>query len=72
MQVNGRPMDLREDLQEVYVRMGDDKRDQLRRMLEKMQGNLQRSPKIDAHAGWWPQAPQCSWPGSWVCPCSHS
>ena len=46
MQVNGRPMDLREDLQEVYVRMGDDKRDQLRRMLEKMQGNLQRSPKL--------------------------
>ena len=46
MQVNGRPMDLREDLQEVYVRMGEDKRDQLRRMLEKMQGNLQRSPKL--------------------------
>ena len=46
MQVNGRPMDLREDLQEVYIRMGDDKRDQLRRMLEKMQGNLQRSPKL--------------------------
>ena len=46
MQVDGRPMDLREDLQEVYVRMGEDKREQLRQMLEKMQGNLKRSPKL--------------------------
>ncbi len=46
MQVNGRSIDLREDLREVYVRMGEDKREQLRQMLEKMQGNLQRSPKL--------------------------
>ena len=46
MQVDGRPMDLREDLQEVYVRMGENKREQLRQMLEKMQGNLKRSPKL--------------------------
>ena len=46
MQVNGQPMDLREDLQEIYVRMGEDKREQLRQMLEKMQGNVKRSPKL--------------------------
>ena len=46
MQVNGQSMDLREDLQEVYVRMSEDKRDQLRQMLEKMKGNLSRSPKL--------------------------
>lgn len=46
MQVDGKPMDLREDLQEVYVRMSEEKRDQLRQMLEKMQGNLKRSPKL--------------------------
>ena len=46
MQVNGRPMDLREDLQEVYISMSEEKREQLRHMLEKMKGNLQRSPKL--------------------------
>ena len=46
MQVNGQSMGLREDLQEVYVRMSEDKRDQLRQMLEKMKGNLSRSPKL--------------------------
>ena len=46
MQVNGQSMDLREDLQEVYVRMSEDKRDQLRQMLEKMKGNLSRSPRL--------------------------
>ncbi|MBD5160457.1 MAG: VWA domain-containing protein [Oscillibacter sp.] len=46
MQVGGQPMNLREDLQEVYVRMSEEKRDQLRQMLEKMQGNLRRSPKL--------------------------
>ena len=46
MQIGGQPMNLREDLQEVYVRMGEDKRDQLRQVLEKMKGNLKRSPKL--------------------------
>lgn len=46
MQVNGQSMDLREDLQEVYVSMSEEKREQLRHMLEKMKGNLQRSPKL--------------------------
>ena len=46
LQVGGRPMDLREDLQETYIRMGEEKREQLRRMLEKTKGNLERSPKL--------------------------
>ena len=46
MQVNGQPMNLREDLQEVYVRMSEDKREQLRQILEKTRGNLKRSPKL--------------------------
>ena len=46
LQVGGRPMDLREDLQETYIRMSEEKREQLRRMLEKAKGNLERSPKL--------------------------
>ena len=46
MQVNGQPIDLREDLQDVYVQMGDDKREQLRQMLEKAKMNVDRSPKL--------------------------
>ena len=44
LQVNGRPIDLREDLHEVYVRMGEEKREELRRMLEKTRGTMDRSP----------------------------
>lgn len=46
LRVGGQPMDLREDLQETYIRMGEEKREQLRRMLEKTKGNLERSPKL--------------------------
>ena len=46
LQAGGNPIPLREDLQEVYVRMGEDKREQLRQMLEKTQGNLERNPKL--------------------------
>lgn len=46
LQVNGQPMDLREDLQEVYIRMGDRSREQLREMLEKTKGNLERNPRL--------------------------
>ena len=45
LQVNGQPIDLREDLQEVYVRMGEDKREQLRQMLERTRGTMDRSPQ---------------------------
>lgn len=46
MQVNGQPMDLREDLREVYVQMGDDKRAELRQILERTRMNVDRSPKL--------------------------
>ena len=46
LQVNGQPMELREDLQEVYIRMGDRSREQLRQLLEKTRGNLERSPQL--------------------------
>ena len=44
LQAGGNPIPLREDLQEVYVRMGEDKREQLRQMLEKTRGTMDRSP----------------------------
>ena len=44
LQVNGHPIELREDLQEVYIRMGDDKRQQLREILERTKGTMDRSP----------------------------
>ena len=44
MQVNGQSMDLREDLQEVYIRMGEEKRRELMEMLEKTRGTMDRSP----------------------------
>ena len=44
LQVNGHPIDLREDLQEVYIRMGEDKRRELMEMLEKTRGTMDRSP----------------------------
>ena len=44
LQGNGHPIDLREDLREVYLRMGDDKREQLQALLEKTRGTMDRSP----------------------------
>ena len=44
LQINGRPLDLREDLREVYVRMGEEQREELRRLLERSRGLLGRSP----------------------------
>ena len=34
LQINGKPMELREDLREVYVRMGEEKQEELRQLLE--------------------------------------
>ncbi len=45
LQVNGQPIDLREDLREVYISMGEDKREQLRQMLERTRGTMDRSPQ---------------------------
>ena len=46
LQVGGKPMDLREDLQEVYATMPEEKREYLRHLLEKSKGNLERSPQL--------------------------
>ena len=45
LQINGRPLDLREDLREVYARMGEEKREELRQLLERSRGLLGRSPE---------------------------
>ena len=45
LRVNGKPMDLREDLREVYVRMDEEKREQLRQMMERTRELLSRNPE---------------------------
>jgi len=46
LQYNGQPMDIRDDLREVYMRMPEDKREYLRQMMERTRGNLERSPQL--------------------------
>ena len=46
LQVRGKPMDLREDLREVYIRMPEEKREELRQMMEKSKANIERSPEL--------------------------
>ena len=45
-QVNGMPLDIREDLQEVYMHMSEEKREELRALAEKSKMNIDRSPKL--------------------------
>lgn len=45
LRVNGKPMDLRGDLREVYVRMDEEQRERLRQMVERTRGLLGRSPE---------------------------
>ncbi|MBR2132065.1 MAG: VWA domain-containing protein [Oscillospiraceae bacterium] len=45
-QVNGQPLDIREDLQEVYIHMPEEKREELRQLTEKTKMNIDRSPKL--------------------------
>ena len=45
LQINGKPMELREDLREVYVRMGEKKQEELRQLLERSRGLLGRNPE---------------------------
>ncbi len=45
LQINGKPMELREDLREVYVRMGEEKQEELRQLLERSRGLLGRNPE---------------------------
>lgn len=46
LQVNGQPMDLRDDLRETYISMPEDKREYLRELLEKNKMNTERSPQL--------------------------
>ena len=46
LQVNGQSLDIRDDLREVYVKMPEEKREQLRQMVERTRGNLERSPQL--------------------------
>lgn len=46
LQVNGQPMDLHDDLREVYVRMPEEKRQHLRQLMEKTKENIDRSPQL--------------------------
>ena len=45
-QVNGQPLDIREDLHEVYFKMSDEKREELRQIAERSKMNVDRSPKL--------------------------
>ena len=45
LRVNGKPMELREDLREVYVRMDEEQRERLRQMVERTRGLLGRNPE---------------------------
>ena len=45
-QVNGEPLDIREDLHEVYIRMPEEKREELRQIAERTKMNVDRSPKL--------------------------
>lgn len=45
-QINGQQLDIREDLQEVYVRMSEEKREELRAITERSKMNIDRSPKL--------------------------
>lgn len=44
--INGQPLDIREDLHEVYVRMSEEKREELRQITERSKMNIERSPKL--------------------------
>lgn len=45
-QINGQPLDIREDLQEVYMHMSEEKREELRQIAERSKMNIDRSPKL--------------------------
>lgn len=46
LQFNGKPIDLREDLKDVYARMPQEERDKLQRYVDKYSDNLKRSPNL--------------------------
>lgn len=46
LQFNGKPIDLREDLKDTYIRMPQEEKDRLQRMMDKYSENLKRSPNL--------------------------
>lgn len=46
LQFQGQPMDIREDLRDVYAAMPEEERQKLRNILEKYKGNIDRSPEL--------------------------
>jgi len=46
LQFQGHPMDLREDLRDVYAAMPEEERQKLRNIMEKYKGNIERSPEL--------------------------
>lgn len=46
LQFNGKPIDLRDDLKDVYARMPQEERDRLKKYAEKYSENLKRSPNL--------------------------
>ena len=46
LQFNGKPIDLREDLKEVYAQLPREERDKLQKYLERYAENLKRSPDL--------------------------
>ena len=46
LQYQGQPMDIREDLRDVYAAMPEEERQKLRNIMEKYKGNMERSPEL--------------------------
>ena len=46
LQVRGQPLDIRDDLREVYMKMSDEKREELRQLMERTKPNIDRSPQL--------------------------
>lgn len=46
LRFNGKPIDLRDDLKDVYARMPQEERDKLQKYIDKYSDNLKRSPNL--------------------------
>ena len=46
LQIRGKPMDLRDDLREVYAAMPEEEREKLRKLMDRYKGNIDRSPEL--------------------------
>ena len=46
LQFQGQPLDIREDLRDVYAAMPEEERQKLRNIMEKYKGNIERSPEL--------------------------